>query len=57
MVTTLHYMNGVEMSLVTEFMIDSWGPAGTFFFYGLLNFAGFFFIFFLVRETHGLTDK
>ena len=56
-VTTLHYLNGVEMALTTEFMVDSWGPAGTFFFYGLINFAGFFFIMAFVKETHGLTDK
>ena len=54
---TFHYCNGVELSLVSEYMIKFLGADGTFFLYSIINFLGFIFIYFVVKETNGLTDK
>lgn len=56
-VLTCHYMNGVEISLVTEYMIKFLGTDGTFFFYSAINFLGGIFMFCFLRETFHLTDR
>lgn len=56
-VLTFHYMNGVEISLVTEYMIKSMGTDGTFLFYSIVNFIGGVFMFFFIKETFYLTDR
>jgi len=56
-VLTFHYMNGVEISVATEYMIKSLGTDGTFFFYSITNFIGALFMFFFIKETSHLTDR
>ena len=56
-VATFHYCNGVELSLVTEYMIKGWKTEGTFLFYSLFTFSGVFWFYYVVKETMGLTDK
>ena len=56
-VATIHYMNGVELSLVTEYMMEYMKLEGTFLFYCIITFAGLFFFIFVVKETSHLTDK
>jgi hypothetical protein len=57
LVTTIHYMNGVEISLVSESMFSSWGPSGTFLFYSIISSVGLIFMKLFVKETTGLTDR
>ena len=54
---TFHYINGIELSLVTEYMVEYLGPAGNFLFYGIATFLGAFFYIFILKETSHLTDK
>ena len=56
-VLTCHYMNGVELSLVTEYMIEYLKPMGLFLWYCATNFLGTFYMIFIVKETANLTDK
>ena len=56
-VATFHYCNGVELSLVTEYMIKGWKTQGTFLFYSLFTLSGVFWFYYVVKETKGLTDK
>ena len=53
----MHYVNGIEISLVTEFMVKKLGPAGVCMYYATVTFLGMFFIIFVVKETQGLTDR
>ena len=55
--STVFYLNGVELSLVTEYMLESWRPQGMFLFYSVITFTGVFFIILGIKETSGLTDK
>jgi len=50
-------MNGVELSLATEYMIEYMKPEGTFLFYSIIAFLGLFFVIYVLKETQGLTDK
>ena len=52
-----HYMNAIEISGLTESMIYSWKPEGTFLFYSILNFLAFLFFYKFMKESKGLTDK
>jgi hypothetical protein len=54
---TMHYLNGVELSLISEYMIEYLGTDGTFLFYSGMNFIGFLYVFFCIKETSGLSDK
>lgn len=54
---TFHYIQAVEISAVTESMMFSLRPEGTFLFYSLLNFFVFSFFFIYLKETKGLTDR
>ena len=54
---TFHYINGIELSLVTEYMVEYLGPAGNFLFYAIATFLGAFFYIFILKETSHLTDK
>ena len=56
-VSFFHYMNAVALSLYTEYMLKSWGPANTFYYYAFLNFLGYFFVASCMRETYGRSDK
>lgn len=56
-VATLHYCNGVELSLVTEYMVKHWGTQGLFLYHSLITFTGIFWFKYVVRETMDLTDK
>ena len=53
----MFYMNGVEISLVSEYMIEYFNPEGFFLFFGLVSFCGYLFIISCMKETEGLTDK
>ena len=55
-VATVHYLNGVEVALTTEWFIKLLSPTGTFFFYTIVTFLGFIFFFFYIKETQGLAD-
>ena len=54
---TVHYANGIEIALVAEYLFEFYGISGTFYNFAMINFMGFFFVLFLIRETRGLTDK
>ena len=56
-ISTIHYLNGVEISIVTEYMVQYMGPSGMFIFYAFMNLLGFVFVYFYMRKTNGLTDK
>eukprot|EP00356_Strombidium_inclinatum_P010695 CAMPEP_0170485480 /NCGR_PEP_ID=MMETSP0208-20121228/4748_1 /TAXON_ID=197538 /ORGANISM="Strombidium inclinatum, Strain S3" /LENGTH=168 /DNA_ID=CAMNT_0010759157 /DNA_START=1185 /DNA_END=1691 /DNA_ORIENTATION=+ len=56
-VATIHYLNGVELSLATEYMVNAFNPEGDILFHCLVTFAGIFFVYFVVKETTGLTDR
>lgn len=56
-VSTVHYINGIELSLVTEYMLEYFKPEGTFLFYGIVSFLGIFWFIYVIKETKGLTDK
>ena len=50
-------LSQIEISLVSELMVQYLKPEGTFLFYAIITISGFFFIFYRVRETFGLNDK
>jgi hypothetical protein len=52
-----HYMNGVELSIVTEYLIEYIRPHGTILYHAIITFLGLFFVTFVIKETQGLTDK
>jgi hypothetical protein len=54
---TFHYLNGMEISLISEYLIEYLGASGTFLFFSGMNFIGFIFVFFFVKDTTGLSDK
>lgn len=54
---TFHYSNGIELSLVTEYMVKYLGPSGNFLFYSCVSFVGAFFYIFILKETSHLSDK
>lgn len=53
----IRYLNGIEISLVTEYMVKSFKPEGVFIFHAVISILGFFFIVFFMKETQGLNDK
>ena len=56
-VATVHYAQGIELSIVTEYMIEYIKPEGTFLFYSCICFLGIFWFVYVVKETQGLSDK
>ena len=56
-VVTVHYINGIEIVLTTEYMIKYLKPEGTFLFFAVVSILGGFFMMAFVKETKGLTDK
>ena len=56
-VACIHYCNGIEIAMVSEYMFDTLGPDGTFLFYFTVSFMGLIFMFFFLKETHGLSDR
>jgi hypothetical protein len=56
-IATMHYIGGMEVAIVTEFMVKWWKAEGTFLFLSLITFVGSTFFIFIVKETSGLTDK
>jgi hypothetical protein len=56
-VLTVHYMNGIEISLCTEYMMYYLKPFGTFLFFATVTFVGGIFMVIFVKETKGLNDK
>ena len=56
-VTTVHYIGGVEISLVSEWMIDTLKPTGLILFYSIFNVFACLMVIIFMRETKGLTDK
>ena len=56
-IATFHYMNGVEISAASEYMMAYLTPAGMFAFYAIITIFGTFFIHYFVQDTAGLTDK
>lgn len=56
-VSFFHYLNSILISVITEYQLNSWGPANMFLFYSAMSLGGYFFVITCLRETHGLTDK
>ena len=56
-VMTVHFANGIEIALVSEYLFQYLGTAGTFFMFSVVNLFGFLFVYFFIKETNGLTDK
>ena len=56
-VATVHYAQGIELSIVSEYMIEYMKPEGTFLFYSFICFLGIFWFVFVVKETQGLSDR
>ena len=54
---TVHYTNNIELSIVTEYMIEYLKTDGTFLFYTTISFFGIFFYIFVLKETKGLSDS
>ena len=50
-VTMIRYLNGIEISLVTEYMVQNIKPEGIFILHAVISIFGFFFIVFFVKET------
>ena len=50
-------MNGVELSLVTEYLVQYIKPHGTILYHATITFLGLFFVTFIIKETQGLSDK
>ena len=55
-ISTCHYCNGIEVSLISEWMFNKLRPDGTFVYYGCITLVGFFLIQHFLKETKGLTD-
>ena len=53
----IHYLNGIELSLTTEYMLHYLKPSGTFLFYGIVCTLGIFWFVCVIKETKGLSDK
>lgn len=56
-ISCCHYSNAIYLSWTTEYMMEWWGPAGMFFFFAMVNLAGFFFVTFCMKEINKLSDK
>ena len=50
------YLGGIEISLVSEYMMKYLKPEGTFLVFSGITFLSIFFYGFVVKETKGLTD-
>jgi MFS family permease len=55
-VATIHYLNGVEIGLTTEYMIEYFKPEGTFLLFAIITLLGAIFMQTVVIETRGLID-
>jgi len=51
LIATCHYLNGIEVSVVTEFMLNAWMPQGMYLFYGVVTCLGTAFFVSFVKET------
>lgn len=56
-VATFHYSNGIEISMISEYMLKYMKAWGMFLYYAIMTTIGFFFMKFVIKETAGLTDK
>ena len=56
-VVTIHYLNGVEIGLSTEYLIEIMAPSGTFLMFAVITLLGGVFMHLFVKETQGLTDR
>ena len=54
--STIFYMNGVELSLVTEYVVEYLRPEGFFWLQSSITFLGVIFIHKYIIETMGLSD-
>lgn len=54
---TIHYANGIEISMVTEYMVRYLTVPGVFAFYGSMCTIAFLVIHIWFKETSGLSDK
>ena len=57
LVASFHYFNGIIIATVSEYMFEYLGPDGTFLYFSIVSTLGLIFMFFFLKETHGLTDK
>ena len=51
------YVNGIFISLVSEYMLRDLGADGTFMYYSIVTMVGAIIMFKYMKETEGLTDK
>lgn len=56
-ISFIHYSNAMYLSWTTEYMMAGWGAAGMFYFFAAMNFIGFFFVTFAMKETNMLSGK
>ena len=56
-ISTVHYCNGIEVAVLTEYMLEYLTPEGTFLYYSLISLAGYVFYLGCLKETAGLTDR
>ena len=56
-ISGIHYSNAIYLSWTTEYMMQAWGADGMFYFFSAINFLGYFFVAFCMKETNGLSDK
>ena len=56
-VVTTHYLNGIYISLCTEYFIEYLRPEGTFLMFATITTLGGVFMAMFVKETQGLSDK
>ena len=55
-ISTIHYLNGVEIALTTEYFMQLIGAKDIFFMFSLITLLGGLFMLKFVKETKGLTD-
>ena len=51
LVATVHYLNGLEISLCTEYMMRFMGLSGTFLYYAIVTSFGVIFMKTFIKET------
>ena len=57
LVATVHYLNGLEISLCSEYMMRYMGLSGMFLYYAIITSLGVLFLNRFIKETRGLSDK
>ena len=55
-VVTFCYLNGMEVAVTTEWLMEAFTPAGVFLLYTVFSSLGFVFMYVFLRETKGLPD-